>query len=170
MSMRISDGELKKLILDSGLVKEPALDDALPKEDSKDTFQQALLKKKLITEKDLTKLLAKSVDIPYIELSNIKIPRELLLKVPERIARKYQVVIFGMEEDQLQLAMADPEDFQAQDFISKQVGSHLKTYMAAASDIAAAIDQYKGNISSEITQAIKDSSADAGAAEEKGVR
>ncbi len=167
MTMRISDGELKKLILGSGLVKEPALDDAMPKEDSKETLQQTVLKKKLISEKDLTKLLAKSIDVPFVDLTNVKIPREILLKIPDRIARKYQVLLFGSEEDQLQLAMADPEDFQAQDFISKQVGSKLKTYMATPSDMAAAIDQYKGNISSEITQAIKDSSADAGAAEEK---
>jgi type IV pilus assembly protein PilB len=160
--MRISDGDLKKLILDSGLVKEQALSDAMPKEDSKDTLQQTVLKRKLISEKDLTKLLAKSADVPFVDLTNVKIPREILLKIPERIARKYQVALFGIAEDQLQLAMSDPEDFQAQDFISKQVGSKLKAYMATPSDVAAAIDQYKGNISSEITQAIKDSSADAG--------
>jgi type IV pilus assembly protein PilB len=78
-----------------------------------------------------------------------------LLKIPERIARKYQVVLFGVEEDQLQLAMADPEDFQAADFISKQVGGKLRTYIATAQDILAALDQYKGEISSEITKAIK---------------
>src|SRR5580700_5272453 len=102
--MRISDGELKKLLLDSGLVKEDALDEAIPKEGDKEPLQSLVLKKKLVNEKDLIKLYAKSIDVPFIELAEVKIPREILLKIPERIARKYQVVLFGMEEDQLQLA------------------------------------------------------------------
>jgi len=164
--MRIPDGELKKLLLDSGLIKSEALEEAMPKGEGGDSLQTAVLKKKLITDKDLVKLYAKSIDVSFVELADVKIPRELLLKIPERIARKYQVVLFGIEEDQLQLAMADPEDFQAADFITKQVGGKLKTYVATAPDILAAIDQYKGNISNEITKAIKDSSADA-ASEEK---
>ncbi|HEX3082284.1 MAG TPA: GspE/PulE family protein [Candidatus Saccharimonadia bacterium] len=163
--MRISDAELKKLLIDSGLVKPDALDEATPKEGG-ESLQAAVLKKKLISEKDLTKLYAKSIDIPFAELGDVKIPREILLKIPERIARKYQVILFGVEEDQMQLAMADPEDFQAADFITKQVGGKLKTYIATPSDILGAIDQYKGEISTEITKAIKDSSSEA-ATEEK---
>jgi len=168
--MRISDAELKTLLLQAGLVKEPELNDAMPKDGDKDSLMQAVLKKKLVSEKDLTHAYATSINVPFVELGDVKIPREILLKIPERIARKYQVVLFGTEEDQLQLAMVDPEDFQAIDFITKQVGSKLKTYMATAPDILGALDQYKGNISSEITKAIKDSSDDAaGAAEDQKV-
>ncbi|HEY6736489.1 MAG TPA: GspE/PulE family protein [Candidatus Saccharimonadia bacterium] len=165
--MRISDAELKQLLVKSGQVKPEDLEAAMPKEGDKETLLGNVIRKKLISEKDLVKLYAASVDVPFIELSEVKIPRELLLKVPERIARKYQVVLFGVEEDQLQLAMADPEDFQAYDFISKQVGGKIKPYIATPQDILGAIDQYKGSISNEITQAIKDSSADADASEEK---
>jgi type IV pilus assembly protein PilB len=137
--MRISDGELKKLLLDSGLVKEDALNEAIPKEGEKEPLQTIVLKKKLVSEKDLIKLVAKSLDVPFVELATVKIPREILLKIPERIARKYLAVLFGTEEDQLQLAMADPEDFQALDFITKQIGGKIKTYFATTSDVLAAI-------------------------------
>ncbi len=163
--MHISDGELKKLLVDSGTVKEPAWNDAT-KDAGDEPLQNVVLKKKLITEKELTKRYAESIDTPYVELSDVKIPREILLKIPERIARKYQAVLFGAADDELQMAMADPEDFQAADFITKQVGGKLKVYIALPGDILSAIDQYKGEISTEITKAIKDSSADA-AAEEK---
>jgi type II secretory ATPase GspE/PulE/Tfp pilus assembly ATPase PilB-like protein len=56
--------------------------------------------------------------------------------------------------------MADPEDFQAADFIAKQIGQDIKIFVASQGEIAGVIDQYKGNISSEITQAIKDSSTE----------
>ncbi|GAC1603890.1 MAG: hypothetical protein NVS3B29_08910 [Candidatus Saccharimonadales bacterium] len=163
--MRIPDPELKKLLAGSGDISPEDLESAMPKDEGDESLQTAVLKRKLISDKDLTKLYAKSIDIPFVELGDIKIPRELLLKIPERIARKYQVVLFGVEEDQLQLAMTDPEDFQAADFITKQVGGKLKIYIATVPDILGAIDQYKGEISSEITKAIKDSSADAQAEE-----
>lgn len=161
--MRISDGELKQLLLDSGAVKAPALSELVDTKTGpdapKEPLQTLVLKKKLISEKDLLKLYAKSINVPYVELTDLKIPHEVLVNIPERIARKYQVVLFGVEEDHLQLAMADPEDFQAADFITKQIGSGVKIYIALPADILTAIDQYKGNISSEITKAIKDSSA-----------
>src|SRR3954469_2304849 len=98
LRMRIPDGELKKLLLTSGLIKPEVLEEAMPKSDGGDSLQTTVLKKKLISDKDLLKLYAKSIDVPFIELADVKIPRELLLKIPERIARKYQVVLFGVEE------------------------------------------------------------------------
>jgi type IV pilus assembly protein PilB len=158
--MRIPDKELHALLLEANLVKPNVLEELMaPKEGVQEPLQTTLLKRKLITEKELTKLYAESMKIPFIELGDVKTPREILLKIPERIARKYQAVLFGLEEDSLQLAMADPEDFQAADFITKQVGGRVKIYIATPTDILATIDQYKGNISSEITKAIKDSSA-----------
>ncbi|HUC20378.1 MAG TPA: ATPase, T2SS/T4P/T4SS family, partial [Candidatus Polarisedimenticolaceae bacterium] len=159
--MRVSDVELKNLLLASKKVKPEMLQAAEEAhEQTGEPLLQTVLKRKLITEQTLLKLYAKSVDIPYADLHNIEIPRDILTKIPERIARKYQAVLFGQDGTTLQLAMADPEDFQAADFIAKQIGQDITIYVASASDILGAIDQYKGNISSEITKAIKDSSTD----------
>jgi type IV pilus assembly protein PilB len=159
--MRISDSELKKLLADSGKIKPDALKELeTAANQSKEPLLSLVTKKKILTEKELTQLYAKSIEIPFIELQGMKIPRELLMKVPERIARKYQAVLFGTEENKLQLAMADPEDFQAADFIEKQTGGEAKIYIATPGDIASALDQYSGNIDSEITKAIKDSSGE----------
>jgi hypothetical protein len=159
--MRVSDKELKSLLLNSNKVKLGAIEEAeAAHEQTGEPLLQTVLKRKLITEQNLLKLYAKSVDIPYVDLKNVKISHDVLTKIPERIARKYQAVLFGQEGTTLLLAMADPEDFQAADFIAKQIGQDLTIYVASQSDILAALDQYKGNISSEITKAIKDSSAD----------
>jgi type IV pilus assembly protein PilB len=165
--MHIADGELKKLLVDSGQVKADALDEAIKSNDSQEPLQTLVLRKKLLPEKELIKLYAKSIDIPFVELKDVKVPHEILTKIPERIARKYQAVLFGSEEDTLTLAMVDPEDFQAIDFMTKQIGAKLKIYIATPVDVLATIDQYKGNISNEITKAIKDSAAaeDTGTAE-----
>lgn len=159
--MRISDGELKTLLLESNKIKPEALKDAeTSHEQTGEPLLQTVLKRKLITEPALLKLYAKSIDLPYVDLHDTKIPHDVLIKIPERIARKYQAVLFGKDGSTLHLAMADPEDFQSVDFITKQIGQDVKIYVASVGDIMSGIDQYKGNISSEITQAIKDSSAD----------
>ncbi len=159
--MRISDTELKSLLISSDKIKPEVIQEAeTAHEQSGETLLQTVLKRKLITESALHKLYAKSIDVPLVELKDIKIPRDILIKIPERIARKYQAVLFGKQGTTLQLAMADPEDFQAADFIAKQIGQDIKIFLASQNDVLAAIDQYKGNISSEITKAIKDSSAD----------
>src|SRR5437899_3777836 len=124
-SMRISDVELKKLLIDSGLVKEDVLNDVIAKNQAKEPLQQLVIKKRLLSEKDLTRIYANSIGVPFAEISEIKVPREIMLKIPERIARKYVAVLFGIEEDQYQLAMADPEDFQAADFLTKSVGGNI---------------------------------------------
>lgn len=153
--------ELKQLLADGGNIKPEVIKEAeTASEQTGESLLQTVLKRKVIGEPELLKLYAKHIDVPYVELKGVKIPRDVLTKIPERIARKYQAVLFGQQGSTLQLAMADPEDFQAADFIAKQIGQNLKIYVASASEVLAAIDQYKGNISSEITKAIKDSSAD----------
>lgn len=163
--MRISDGELKKLLSEAGKVKPEDLAEAEKvHEQTKDPLLAVIMKKKLISEKELTELYAKSIDVPFVELAGKKIPHEILVKIPERIARKYQAVLFGAEDNVMQLAMADPEDFQAADFIEKQIVGGVRIYLATPSDITSMLDQYQGSLDSEITKAIKDS---AGSEEEK---
>lgn len=165
--MRISDSDLKNLLLEKGGVKAEAVKQAVEASSkAKEPLLQTVIKHKLVTEKELAKLYAASIYVPFVELKERKIPREILAQIPERIARKYQAILFGEEKGKLQLAMADPEDFQASSAVQKQTGKEIKIYLATSSDIAAALDQYKGNIDSEITKVIKDSSAEEEKAEE----
>lgn len=159
--MRISDGELKKLLTTSDKITPQALEEADKEHvQTKEPLLATIFKRKLISERDLTELYAKSLNIPFAELSGLKVSHEILTKIPERIARKYQAVPFGMDENTLKLAMADPEDFEAADFMEKQIGGQVQIYIATPPDIAGVLDQYQGNLDSEITKAIKDSSTD----------
>lgn len=159
--MRISDSDLKKLLLASQKVRLDVLDAAVRSAStSSQPLLSVVLKKNLIEEKDLLRLYGNSIGTPFVDLTNHRVPREVLTKIPERIARKYEAVLFGREGDKFALAMADPEDLVALDFLKKQVGSPLKVYVAAAGDIQAVADQYKGSIEGEINKAIKESSAE----------
>lgn len=160
--MQISDTLLTKLLTNSGKVKKEQLaqlkDQATAE---KKKLQELVLKANLISEKDLTKLYAKEIDVPYVELNPKEIEREVLRLLPERSARQYNAVVFGVDEKSKKLlAMEDPDDVQAVGFLQKQLGNDVKVYIAPVSNIQVAIEQYRGNMSSELTKVISDEDSD----------
>ncbi len=154
--MRVSDSLVEKLLVGAKKVtpdKLPALREQVIAE--KKPLQDLVIKNNLVSEKDLTKLYAAEIDVPFIELNAKEIKREVLRLIPERIARQYKAVVFGVEPDGTKLlAMEDPDDIQAITFLKKQLGEAIKVHVTTGSMIQAALDQYRGNISSELTKVI----------------
>lgn len=152
--MRISDTIVEKLLKSATKVTDEQLSALHEQEKTeKKPLQDLVVRNNFISDKDLTKLYAAEIDVPYIELNAKDIRREILKEIPERIARQYKVVVFGTEEDGKKLlAMEDPDDIQAINFLKKQLGSDLKVHITTSSNVQAALDQYRGNISSELTK------------------
>lgn len=152
--MRISDSLVEKLLSGASKVSDSQLKVLKEQEATeKKPLQDLAIANNIITEKDLTKLYAEEIDIPFVELNAKEIRREILRLIPERIAKQYRVVLFGVGEDGSKLlAMEDPDDIQAINFLQKQLGDELKVYVATTSNIRAALDQYRGNIGTELTK------------------
>lgn len=167
--MRISDSLVEKLLLDTEKVTPDQLAELREQEKTeKKPLQDIVIKANVVSEKELTKLYAAEIDIPYVELNPKELKREILRLVPERIARQYGVVLFGVEEDGTKLlAMEDPDDIQAINFLQKQLGDQLRTHVATSSTIRAALDQYRGNIGNELTKVISPDEIDEEAPEEE---
>src|SRR3989344_7163223 len=160
--MRISDSLVEKLLRSAGKATDEQVA-ALHQQESaeKKPLQDLVIKNNLLSEKDLTKLYAQEIDIPYVELNPHETKRDLLKLIPERIAKQYNAVVFGIGDDgSKQLAMEDPDDIQAINFLQKQLGTSLKVYVATKSDIQAVIDQYRGNIGSELTKVMTPGTVD----------
>lgn len=154
--MRISDSLVEKLLIDGGKATATQLKPLREQEKAEKTnLQKIVIANGIINEKELTKLYAKEIDVPFIELNPKEIKREVLTLIPERIARQYKAVIFGVKEDGSKLiAMEDPDDIQALSFLQKQLGTDLKVHITCASEIETALDQYRGNVGSELTKVL----------------
>lgn len=152
--MHIVDGTLEKLLLKSTRFSDK--DIAALKEESaslRKPLQQIVLDKQLIDVTALTKLFSEYSEIPYIELDSHQIASDVLDKIPERIARQYNAILFRIDSDGMHhLAMEDPDDVQAVDFIKKQVGQKIRTYIATHDNIQAALEGYRGNAAEELSQ------------------
>src|SRR3989344_40672 len=162
--MRISDTLVEKLLKSTSKITTEQLATLRQQAKSdKKPLQDLVLKNNLITEKDLTKLYAEEIDVPFIELNAKEIKREVLRLIPERIARQYNAVAFGVEENGSKLlAMEDPDDIQAINFLQKQLGTDLKVHVATKSNISTALDQYRGIITTELTKVLDSEEQESG--------
>lgn len=154
--MRISDVLVEKLLKSTGTFSDEQLKTLRDQEKTeKKPLQDLIIKNNVVTEKELTKLYAAEIDIPYIEFNARELGRDVLKLIPERIARQYKAVVFEIDKDGNRLiALEDPDDIQAVNFLRKQLGANIKLHIAPASLVQAALDQYRGNISSELTKVI----------------
>ena len=124
--MRILNNTLVKILTRNNVATEETLKPLIEEaERSSRPLQDIVLDSKLVSETDLTKLFAQYADIPYIEVDPRNIPSEVLNRIPERIARQYNAVVFQVDEDgAMHLAMDDPDDVLATNFIEKEIGNY----------------------------------------------
>jgi type IV pilus assembly protein PilB len=157
--LKIKTDELKKLLIDNNLATEKKLAEVEKTADEHhESFQDLLISKKIVSEKDLVKLYGQLYSIPFIDLSQVEIQKEIIGRLPEKVATRYQAVVFAAnEDDSVSLAMADPLDIQAVQFIEKEIGFSTKIFIATTSDIMVALQTYKGGLSSEISKVIQES-------------
>ncbi|HSW92463.1 MAG TPA: GspE/PulE family protein [Patescibacteria group bacterium] len=166
--MRISDDTLRKLLIENDIASEeqlkPLKEEAVR---TTQTLQDTVINSHLITEADLTKLYATYADIPYIEIDPHDITTETLNRIPERIARQYEAVIFKIDEDgRIHLAMDDPDDIQAISFLEKEIGTNVKIYVAPHENILQCLENYRGDVNEELNQVIDIQREDDGTAQQ----
>lgn len=151
--MHVSDKTVRELLTQHKKVSEAELtklEQAAAHQ--KKALQDVIVKRAVVSDEELTQWYAAAADIPYVQLDPKMIDPSLLKLVPERIARRYNAVVFGEQNGVRQLAMEDPDDVQAVDFIQKQLGSKPALYLATKQNIATVLDMYRGEMSSELTK------------------
>ena len=154
--MRISDTILETLLGRAKLVTPEQLttvkDEAAR---SKRPLFQVVLDEKITDEKTLVQAFAEYADVPFIELSPNSVPPDVLKLIPERVARQYMAVLFKVDEDKVyHLAMEDPDDVQAVNFIQKEIGTNSKIYIATRDNIMDVLDMYRDNVDQELNEVI----------------
>ncbi len=171
-TMRVSNETIEKLLQQGGVATESQLDELkLFAERTKQTLQEAVLDQKMITEEGLAKLISDYIGVPFIKIEPKDIPEEVLKRIPEHIARQYNVVLFAIDENgTLSLAMEDPDDVQALNFIQKEIGYNTKVFLATKNNILDCLENYRGDITHELDEVVSiqsDSQADAQVSEEE---
>ena len=155
--MRLSDATIEKLLLEAKTATKDQISDLKKEaEKAKHTLQDTIVRKEVITDKALTELYAKYLDVPFTEIDTKALTKEIVEIIPERIARQYSAVMFKTDPDGTHhIAMSDPDDVQAVDFIEKYIGDKFKLYVATDENILLALEAYRDGVASEIDKVIE---------------
>lgn len=166
--MQLSVEELKKIIVGSGFIPERDFDDAYKTatELGRDLID-VLIFRGLINEETVGKLISEHYGVPYINIKRQPIPLEILELVPEKLARTYRVFPIAKEAGKIKLAMENPEDFEALEFIKRHTGLTIEPYYATREDIGKALGQYKKGIKEDFGKIIHENLKKAGAGTEE---
>lgn len=110
-----------------------------------------------VTPEQLAQAKAALLGITFVSPDTKPISPEVLSLIPEEVAKRFTVIPVFREGDTLCVAMVDPLDLQAIEFLEKKSGLVVKPYVATEESIKKAIvEQYTRGLSFEVTEALKE--------------
>jgi type IV pilus assembly protein PilB len=160
-------------LVNKGLVSKEQLEKA--REESAKTgltLSKSMEKLGFISELDIAQIVAESMGVPFMDLTDYLVDPEVIRLVPEELARKYKVVPLFKIADSLTVAMQDPHDVEAIDALrSRCKVSSIDPVFSTPDMVEKVISQYysaQGNIQ-ELADEISDEKLDLKAASDKGL-
>src|SRR3989338_790847 len=155
---------LADILLSQGALNEEKLKQIKLTEIQTGKLQEEIIKeRKLVSEEALVKARAELYNFPYIDLTTIPISSEALTLLSQDVAERFKIFPFSvdMQTKQLNLAMADPLDLTATEFVEQKTGYIVKPYAAEPSKVETLISAgYTTSLAREVTEALKEVSRD----------
>jgi len=160
-TMRIQDDQLRRFVLDAGLVTKTDLSAAEKNaKEERRTLAEALIAGGHMSEDDLRRVESYVLGIPFVSLKDEKVDFDILSLIPEPVARNHNIIAFKKDETSLQVAMLDTADLPAIDFIKKKTGLRILPRLTDTESMRAALQQYQKTLKDEFGEIIsKESSA-----------
>lgn len=154
--MLLDEQDLKRALVSKKILTTKTWDDVKKEATvTKKPVADVIVSKKLIDEEKLTQLIAGFLDLEYIDLKELgQIPKEVLLLVPEPIARRHGIIAFGQEKNRLKLGMLDPEDLDTREAIKKKTDLIVTPFFISKSSLDYGLKQYHTSIEAEFAKIV----------------
>lgn len=105
----------------------------------------ALVQLGIVTDDELAKSVGEQLMIPYIKLSKTPPDPLIIDKIPSKMAQKHMVIPVKLEEDQLFLAMVDPQNILVIDDIEMSTGLRVVPMIVSEKDFKNSYDAHYGD-------------------------
>ncbi len=115
--------------------------------------------KKYVSNNDVMAARAKFNGIPFVNLGDRASSPVALSYIDKSIAQRLMVfpIDFSPADKELSVAMANPTDLVAIEFLGKKTGLKIKVFAAVEDEVMASIDlRYSQSLSTEVTAALKE--------------
>ncbi|MCD6177878.1 type II/IV secretion system protein [bacterium] len=148
--------KFKKMLVEPGFVSEKDFQSALKEAKEKNlALEEVLVKKNIISDKELGLLIAEELGCPFVDLRKESISPDVLKIIPELVAKMQQVIVFDKTKEGLKVAMANPRDYKMIKWLEKKTGEKIKVYYATPSSIREALKFYRKEIKEEFNEIIQ---------------
>ncbi|MEW5757269.1 MAG: GspE/PulE family protein [Pseudomonadota bacterium] len=161
MSERPKKIRLGDLLVEQGAISNDQLMAALQEQKSTgNKLGRVLIDSGYITEDKLLNILARQLNIDYIDLKTINIQPEVAKLIPEVQARRHRVIALEADERGVLIGMTDPSNLFAYDEVARLVNRPLRLAVVKEAELLHAIDTvYRrtseiNNIAAELDQQI----------------
>ncbi len=133
------------ILLESGKITEEQLQEALGYKDEHQVYLgKAITSMGFLTEKELVETLSGQLGIPYLDIRNYEIDREVLSLMDQDFAERYKIMPLFLIGDSLTVATADPLNVQMVDDLALETDMEINLVLAPESDITKTIDLFYG--------------------------
>ena len=103
----------------------------------------SLIESGVLTEDQISSVVAGYYKVPVIALSKISIPEDVAHIVPERVARKQKAIAFERDANGVKVAMNDPSNKDVLAMVARKTGERALAYYANAAEIEATVILYQ---------------------------
>jgi type IV pilus assembly protein PilB len=140
----MSDAELGELLVRLGVIDDQQLDQALAyqRRIPGTALGQALEALGHITEAQVAKLLCRHFQLPYVDLSIVTAPPDVVALVSPSVARDFGIIPVKVNGDLLIVATDNPRLGSSTAEISAAVGREVRVALAASSCVTRLRDKY----------------------------
>lgn len=151
---------LSDILLSEHLITEEQYNDIKVKAASQSVSEDTLISAlKTIDEAKLAEAKAKLLSIPFISLDAISFSPQAISFVPRSVAERFFLIPFLYDEKTktLSIAMSNPVDLEAVQFIRQKTGLTIKTFAAPPGQVEKEIaSQYRQELVGEVGEALKE--------------
>jgi len=109
--------------------------------ETREPLAQVLVNMGIITEKEKARVLGRQWGIPFIDLADKQIDKELFKLVPHHLLQRWKAIPVGRNGSRLTVAMVNPLDVYAIDQMRLVAGIDIESVIATAEDIASLLGQ-----------------------------
>ncbi len=143
--------------MDMGLVTEEQLGPIRQEADSTgEGVVDTLVAKGLITSANVAQAKAAQFGVEYVNLSEMRLPDDVISAVPRHIAKKYNVVPLYRHDNSVTVALTDPSDLDTLDSLRMLLNLEVEPRVASPDDIEQAISRYYGSKDDSVSKMIQD--------------
>lgn len=156
----MKNGPIGQYLIEKGLINEEQLNEILEikKQEKNKLFGEIVVEKGFVSELEFARCLAERLNVPFIDLAETELNPQVVNKIPEAVAKKYNLIAVSLLGKRLTVATNDPVNFYVFEDIRVITGCSTVPVMATKSAITKAIGKMysEGTMSTVVDDVTKE--------------